>query len=56
MPEMAEQALINDPTALLVFFAGFVALIFALAQTPAFEAAVPDPAADRLDSTCCRSS
>ncbi len=30
---MAEQALINDPTALLVFFAGFVALIFALAQT-----------------------
>lgn len=33
---MAEQALINDPTALLVFFAGFVALIFVLAQTRPF--------------------
>ncbi|MCY3972039.1 MAG: DUF819 family protein [Acidobacteria bacterium] len=34
---MAEPALINDPTALLVFFAGFVALIFVLAQTRPFD-------------------
>ncbi len=36
-PTMAAPALIDDPTALLVFFAGFVALIFALARAPAFE-------------------
>ena len=34
---MPEPALINDPTALLVFFAGFVALIFVLAQTRPFD-------------------